>query len=264
MASFAAAEKFLAKHLKGRHQEDMTPDVAQRLKEITVDVKTVEMPRRVDAAASALKPAAPLQPGEASYKAGIEMAGQSMTMTMKSEIKDDSGAWVVTETTQTPAGPAIDTSVLDKESLTLKKRAIKQGPIEINYEIKENKISGTMSMGGQQRPIAADSGGAIFAEGTAGNAAIVALPLAEGYTGVFRSFDVQQQKIAVKQLKVVSVEKVTVPAGAFEAFVVEITSAEGNPGSTTLWIAKDSRKVVKIVSIVPQLNGAKVTAELTN
>jgi hypothetical protein len=45
---------------------------------------------------------------------------------------------------------------------------------------------------------------------------------------------------------------------------VEITSAEGHPGSTTLWIAKDSRKVVKIVSIVPQLNGAKVTAELTN
>ena len=45
MAMYAAAEKFLAKHLGGRHQESMTPEVATRLQEITVDVKTVEMPK---------------------------------------------------------------------------------------------------------------------------------------------------------------------------------------------------------------------------
>lgn len=44
MAVLAAAEKFLAKHLGGRYQESMTPEVANRLKEITVDVKTVKMP----------------------------------------------------------------------------------------------------------------------------------------------------------------------------------------------------------------------------
>ncbi|WP_207434058.1 S9 family peptidase [Sabulibacter ruber] len=41
MAMLAAAEKFLAKHLGGRYQESMSPAVATRLKEITVDVKTV-------------------------------------------------------------------------------------------------------------------------------------------------------------------------------------------------------------------------------
>ncbi|HEY9282836.1 MAG TPA: S9 family peptidase [Pyrinomonadaceae bacterium] len=41
MAVLAAAERFLAKHLGGRYQESMTPEVAARLKEITVDVKTV-------------------------------------------------------------------------------------------------------------------------------------------------------------------------------------------------------------------------------
>ncbi|MFP5286603.1 MAG: alpha/beta hydrolase family protein, partial [Thermoanaerobaculia bacterium] len=46
MAMFAAAEKFLAKHLGGRYQESMTPEVATRLQEITVDVKTVETPKR--------------------------------------------------------------------------------------------------------------------------------------------------------------------------------------------------------------------------
>lgn len=43
MAMLAAAEKFLAKHLGGRYQESMTPAVATRLKEITVDVKSVAL-----------------------------------------------------------------------------------------------------------------------------------------------------------------------------------------------------------------------------
>ncbi|ALI98679.1 S9 family peptidase [Rufibacter tibetensis] len=43
MAMLAAAEKFLAKHLGGRYQESMSPAVATRLKEITVDVKTVAL-----------------------------------------------------------------------------------------------------------------------------------------------------------------------------------------------------------------------------
>ena len=39
MAVLAAAEKFLAKHLGGRYQASMPPEVAERLKVLTVDVK---------------------------------------------------------------------------------------------------------------------------------------------------------------------------------------------------------------------------------
>ena len=42
MAMFMAAEKFLATHLDGRYQEGGTPEVEARLKEITVDPKTVQ------------------------------------------------------------------------------------------------------------------------------------------------------------------------------------------------------------------------------
>ncbi|MBK7934597.1 MAG: S9 family peptidase [Pyrinomonadaceae bacterium] len=41
MAMLAATEKFLAKHIGGRYQETMTPEVAKRLGEITVDPKKV-------------------------------------------------------------------------------------------------------------------------------------------------------------------------------------------------------------------------------
>jgi dipeptidyl aminopeptidase/acylaminoacyl peptidase len=43
MAMLAAAEKFLAKHIGGRYQESMPPAVASRLKEITVDIKSVQL-----------------------------------------------------------------------------------------------------------------------------------------------------------------------------------------------------------------------------
>lgn len=56
MAMFAAAEKFLAKYLGGRYQEAMTSEVAQRLKEITVDVNTVALPKKTNATAGKPKP----------------------------------------------------------------------------------------------------------------------------------------------------------------------------------------------------------------
>jgi dipeptidyl aminopeptidase/acylaminoacyl peptidase len=51
MAMFAAAEKFLAKYIGGRYQESMTPEVTKRLSEITVDPKTVVIPKPADLSA---------------------------------------------------------------------------------------------------------------------------------------------------------------------------------------------------------------------
>lgn len=44
MAFIAAMEQFLARHIGGRYQESMSENVAQRLREITVDVSTVALP----------------------------------------------------------------------------------------------------------------------------------------------------------------------------------------------------------------------------
>ncbi|MGI8884992.1 MAG: S9 family peptidase [Pyrinomonadaceae bacterium] len=52
MAMFATAEKFLAKHLGGRFQETMSPEVAKRLQEITVDPKTVTLAKKADMSAA--------------------------------------------------------------------------------------------------------------------------------------------------------------------------------------------------------------------
>jgi len=45
---------------------------------------------------------------------------------------------------------------------------------------------------------------------------------------------------------------------------VELTSAEGEPGTTTVWVDTASRKVLKTVATGPQMGGAVVTVELRN
>src|SRR5687767_13686938 len=166
MAMFATAEKFLAKHLGGRFQEGATHEVATRLKEITVDVKTVTMPKKAEpVAASAPKPAAELQARTTTYKASIAFSGQNIPLTTKTEIKDEAGSWVVTETAQTPQGELSDVSTIEKGTLQLKHRSIKQGPVAIELDFKDNKATGTMSMNGQSRPVDVDLGGALFADG---------------------------------------------------------------------------------------------------
>jgi dipeptidyl aminopeptidase/acylaminoacyl peptidase len=265
MAMFATAEKFLAKHLGGRYQESSTPEVATRLKEITVDVKTVTLPKKVETvAASAPKPAVDLKPGITNHKATIAMGEQNIPLTIKSEIKDEAGSWVVTETAQTPQGEISDTSTIEKGTLRLTHRLMKQGPVVIELDFKDNKASGTMTMNGQSRPIDVDLGGSLFADGGGAFDVIAALPLAPDYAVGFRNFDVQKQKPQLKQLKVVGSESVTVPGGTFDAYRVEITSADNEADKTTVWISKDSRKVVKISSVLAALNGAILTSELVN
>ncbi len=264
MAMFAASEKFLARHLDGSYQEGATAEVAARLKEITVDVKTVEKPKRVEAASvGSPKPEVDLRPGKYSYQGKFEVAGQTIPFNVSTEVKEEGGAWLATESANLPRGQAIDTAWIEKGSLTLTKRVVKQEPVTIEVEFKNNKASGSMEMGGQSKPISVETGGALFADGAGAYYVLASLPLAEGYTATFRNFDLQTQKVGLKRVKVAGAEKVVAPAGNFDAFKLEITSAEDGPERTTIWVAKDSRKVVKIVAVIPRMNGAIMTAELT-
>ena len=263
MAMFASAEKFLAKYLGGRYQESMTPEVSQRLKEINVDPKTVTLPKMMSSNTELPKPAVDLKPGTYNYKASIDVGGQKTPLTMKTDIKEEDGAWTVYESVQTPQGELTDTSTIEKGSLLLKRRTIKQGPITIEMDVTADKVSGTSMMNGQSKPIDVETGGALFADGAGTFDVIAALPLVDGYSLSFRNFDVMKQKTQMKDLKVLGSESVTVPAGTFDAYKVEIISADNEADKQTVWIDKDSRKVLKVSAVIPSLGGAILTSELT-
>lgn len=263
MAMFMASEKFLAKHLDGRYQEGATPEVAKRLTEITVDPKTVALTKKVEAASvGSPKPAVDLKPGTYKYQAKISMGGQEFALKTSLVIKEENGAWLATETVDTPMGQAIDETTIEKGTLIVRKRSTHQGPAALDFDFAGDKATGKVNMGGQEKPVNSDLGGPLFADGAGENNAIGCLPLAEGYTTTYRNFDMQKSKPKLMQLKVAGSEEVTTVAGKFDAFRVEITSADGGNDKTTVWIAKGTRVPVKISAVLAAMGGATLSAEL--
>ena len=159
-------------------------------------------------------------------------------------------------------GAMSDVSTVEKGTLLLRGRKVKQGPANVDVKFSGSQASGTVSMNGQEHPVSVDMGGPLFADAGASAYSIACLPLADGYTASFRNFDLQKQKVKLMQLNVAATESVTVPAGTFTAFRVEVTSADGGSDKQTLWIAKDSRKPVKVSSTISSMGGATMTAEL--
>jgi hypothetical protein len=212
-------------------------------------------------AAETPKPAVSLKAGAYHFTAKLEMNGQEMSLKMATTIKDDGATWSATDVMETPQGNGSDTATIDKSNLTLVKRTLQQGPVTINLDFAGNKATGTANVNGQEHPIAVDLGGPLFADAAGAEQVIACLPLAAGYTVKVRNFDVQTQTVKVRQVTVTTIEKITVPAGTFEAFRVDETSAAGDPDKKTIWIATDSRKVVKMSVLLASLGGAVMTVE---
>ena len=262
LAMYATIETFLAKHLGGRAQQERSPEVAARLADITVDPKTVVLAKKVEASAAATPtPAVPLKPMTANYGVTIALSGQTIQMTTETVVSEAGADVVVVDTATTPMGKAVDTVTLDKATLVVKKRTVTQGPVAMSFEVTGGRAKGEIKVSEAPRPIDVDLGGALFADGAGAYQVIATLPLADGYTASYRNFDAMAQKTRVLQLKVAGVESVTVPAGTFDAWKVELTNSE-DTGRTSVFVSKADRRVVKIEAVVPQMNGAVMTAEL--
>ena len=85
--------------------------------------------------------------------------------------------------------------------------------IDLTYN--GNKVTGTMKMGGPEKPIDVDAGGPVFMDSGA-TTVVATLPLKTGYSAQFRNFDLRKQQPKLQDLKVTGEETVTVPAGTFE------------------------------------------------
>jgi cell division protein FtsB len=212
--------------------------------------------------AVAPKLAVGLQPASYKFKVEFDNGGQQESMNLSTTIREDNGAWTATDVVDMPNGQMTDISTLERRSLKLRKRTLKQGSVVVNLDFSDDKAGGSLSINGVQQPISADLGGPLFADSAGWPEVIACLPLAEGYVTSFRNFDLQKHRSKLMQLKVAGVERVTVPAGTFEAFRVELVPADGGPEKSTVWIAIDSRKPVKVFAVLGSMGKATMNAEL--
>lgn len=215
------------------------------------------------------QPAVDPRAGTWKYKATAVQPDGTYRETYSITIKDDGGVWTVTDTMETPDGPVTDVSTLEKGTLILRRESVKHfakpgrpWPVMINLDFTANKVTGTTNRNGQEKPVAIDLSGPVFADGPGSDVTIGCLPLADGYSTIIRHFDIQEQKEKLLQLKVVGMERVTVPAGTFDSYKVELTSAGGGSYKQTVWIAKDSRTPVKDSEDLSNMGDTIVTAEL--
>jgi hypothetical protein len=206
--------------------------------------------------------ASDLHPGTYKYRVQFDNDGVKTIVGLSTTITADRAGWIVTDLLDTPRGQVTDKSTLEKNSLALLKRNLTQGSVTLNLDFSNNRALGDLSISGVPQHISVDLGGPLFADAAGWEEVIACLPLAAGYTTTFRNFDLQKQAPKMMQLKIAAVERVAVQAGAFEAYRVELTSLDGGPQKSTVWISLDSRKPVKISAVLGATGRATMTAEL--
>jgi hypothetical protein len=207
------------------------------------------------------KPAADLAPGVARYSGAIVANDQRFPIEATRTIEEIDGKWVVTERFKPPSGnEGIESAILEKGTLIVRKRKIAQGPIQAELEFRNGKATGEVGMGEAPTQVSIDLGGELFADGAGAWPSLAALPLAPGYSLLYRVFDVQGRRPATRRASVAGSEAITIPAGRFDCWRVEIVVADETPGKTTIWVAKGSRKIVRSETLLP--TGTKVEAEL--
>ncbi len=207
------------------------------------------------------KPALAPRAGTWNYRtqAGIgEQPKLNSAATYSTTVKDDGGAWTVTVAMEFPEGPVTDTWRLDKGALILRKESFKHfvhpdqrwKPVAITLDFSGNKVTGiSTNANGQGKAIAVDLTGPIFADAVGSMVTIGCLPLAGGYSTTVRGWNVERLKERLWQLKVTGAERVTVPAGTFDSYRVELAANDGTGDTETAWIAKDSRMPVKVEAV---------------
>lgn len=265
VAMFAAIERFLAKQLGGRYQQDMPKDIADRLQLLTVNVDTLSL-KKPSVSGPAKFNGALLTAGTASYKQSIEARGQRIDATTTVVLSRTADGWLSVETTITAMGNVTDSLWLSNATLAPTKRVVHQGPARIEINARGDSIVGLIDAGPQKLPIAVKTTAPVYMEASGFNAALTTLPLAAGYSANVRLFDVMGGAAAEHTIKVVGSESVTVPAGTFDTFKIETQPADGSGTSDKYWITKSApTRVVKAEQALPaQMGGGKVVVELTN
>jgi hypothetical protein len=272
MAFYTAQERFLAKHLGGRFQESVTPEVQKKLEALTVDVKTVTMPAmpKAEATPSAMSAfkGSMMKPSTSHYVTKLTMMGRDLSIPSTRSIIEASlegkKVWRVIEESTGPMGAGADTLDLDGTTLLPIRRGGTEGMATMWFKFSNEAVEGKIVAGPQEMPINVKLSGPVLPEGAGVEIPVGTLPLAEGYTASVEVFNTMQAKTQEMTLKVTGTEKVTVPAGTFETYKVEITPQAEEGGGSKLWIAKDDHRIIRVENQLPaQMGGGVAVSELT-
>lgn len=262
MAMLAYAEKFLAKHLGGRYQENMKPEVAKKLEQMTVDIKTVKVTEKVNTFMPLPKPTEDLKEGTFNYAVKLAAGPQNIAMDMTRDVKKENGKWTIIDAVKSPMGEIREQSTLEPITLKCLMRIMKQGPATVEMNYSDTEVNGNVDMGnGQKKPMAIKLERPIVVDGAGADLVLARVPFKEGEIATMETVDVMTAQIKKYEVKLVGTEKITVPAGSFDTYIISMNQIDGGEKST-FWISAADKKMIKTEAILPQMGNAKMTVEL--
>ena len=263
-AFIAATERFLAKHLYGRYQEDIPKPLAERLEEMTINIDEVTLSEGTTTEYEWSYPifAVPLHAGKLRYKMVIETGDQVTPFEVIREISELDGSWKICDEAHSLMGEIKDQVVLNKPGLMPVQQEIIQGPATISIAYQPRLISGTVKMEARELTFKLETTSQVMGAGIARNLLLGLLPLENNDQLTYLSFNPQMQKNESFQLSVIGREQIAVAGGAFNAVKIENKSLDGPLGTTILWFSDDDKRLLlKSHAHMPQLGGTQVVVE---
>ena len=205
--------------------------------------------------------------GEWSYASTVSANGRTTpfgerTITVAPARYHGAEVWLLLDAQQNPMGSAADSLFLGRGDLASIRRVTRvqapMGEMVLSMDFGADSVTGSLAAGGQSQPVAmANTRGAV-----AGDAVVLvllaSLPLADGWSATIPVLNPQARGAVALTLTVRGAEQVTVPAGTFDAWVLQ---AQSGPTTATYWVAKGG-PVVKVVATLPQLGGTTVESVL--
>jgi hypothetical protein len=157
-------------------------------------------------------------------------------------------AWLVVELSSVPSMPAasgVDSIYLSQSNLAPLYRAMHFGAAELVSRFTPDSITGHMTLPQGVIPIAFHNQPGIVVNGASLELALRLTPLARGWQGTADLLAVSRAGATTDRvaLRVVGEQRVTVPAGTFDAWMVELSGA---PSRQRIWVDKRSGDVVKL------------------
>ena len=208
--------------------------------------------------------AAQITPATHVYAVAMAVMGQEFAFDVTRTLAQRGDTWVLADVASTPMGAIADTTTLAADFRPISRR-IAQGPVRIAFDYGADRVTGQIEAPGQALPVDAALEAPLAIEGASLEVAVGTLPLAQGYRAQFAGFDSQATVPQTTTIEVTGRESVTVPAGTFDAWVVQVTKGDGSGGDGgTLWVSTDTPGVVvrAEANLGPQMGGGTVVAEL--
>lgn len=209
-----------------------------------------------------------LSPIRMTYATTVQVQGQTVeldqTRTLRRSRHEGRETWTVVEESQTSRGAGLDTLFLDRERLLpIRRSAAGQGRVELRYA--SDSITGSMTYAGNETPVAMELEAPVLSGGPGLEVALSALPIGEGWSATIRTHSPQQQEIHTRTFTVTGEETVEVPAGEFDAWVVEAAPVGDSGDEATFWVRRESpHHVVRSVRSFPAaMGGGTAEKELT-